>query len=91
MYDGRTKLAHRVIEHNAGAANSGRRVTLKLHYCVFPARMVWYGKLLAYLTTQWDIAARRGFLKSLRPKTLYERFLALSILLITKSYRPAYK
>jgi hypothetical protein len=75
------------IEHNAGAANPGRRVTLKLHYCVFPARMVWYGKLLAYLTTQWDIAARRGFLKSLRPKTLYERFLALSIILITKGYR----
>lgn len=75
------------IEHNAGAENSGHRITLKLHYCVYPRRLAWYGRLLANLTTRWDIAARRLFLKSLRPQRLFERLLAQCILLCTRSYR----
>ena len=75
------------IEHNAGAENSGRRITLKLHYCVYPKRLAWYGRLLGNLTTRYDIAARRLFLKSLRPKRLFERLLAQVILLCTRAYR----
>lgn len=75
------------IEHNAGAENSGRRVTLKLHYCVYPRRLAWYGRLLGHLTTRWDIAARQAFLKSLRPERLFERLLARAILVTTKAYR----
>src|SRR5690606_7732554 len=55
------------IEHNA-ARNPGRRITLKLHYCVYPKRLPWYGRLLGNLTTRYDVAARRLFLKTLRPE-----------------------
>ncbi len=75
------------IEHNAGAENSGRRITLKLHYCVYPRSLAAYGKLLGYLTTRWDIAARSLFLKSLRPQRIQERALARAILLGTRIYR----
>jgi protein-S-isoprenylcysteine O-methyltransferase Ste14 len=75
------------IEHNAGAENPGRRITLKLHYCVYPRRLAWYGRMLAELNTRYDIAARRLFLKTLRPQRLLERLLAQGILLCTRSYR----
>lgn len=75
------------IEHNPGARNEGRRITLKLHYCVYPKRLAWYGRLLAGLTTRYDIAARELFLKTLRPKRPFERGLAHGILLCTKGYR----
>jgi hypothetical protein len=75
------------IEHNAGAENSGHRITLKLHYCVYPRRLAWYGRILGDLTTRYDIAARRLFLKTLRPQRLFERLLARFILLSTKTYR----
>ena len=75
------------IEHNAGAENSGHRITLKLHYCVYPRRLAWYGRILGNLTTRYDIAARRLFLKTLRPQRLFERLLAQIILLGTRSYR----
>ena len=75
------------IEHNADVENSGQRITLKLHYCVYPRSLTTYGRLLGYLTTQWDIAARRLFLKSLRPQRFFERLLATAILLGTRIYR----
>jgi hypothetical protein len=75
------------IEHNPGAKNDGLRVTLKLHYCVYPKRLPLYGKLLAFLNTQYDVAARKAFLKSLRPATFVEKALARFILLCTDSYR----
>lgn len=75
------------IEHNAGAENSGRRITLKLHYCVYPRRLAWYGRILGNLTTRYDLAARRLFLKTLRPQRFFERLLAQGILLCTRGYR----
>lgn len=75
------------IEHNPGAENPGRRITLKLHYCVYPKRLTWYGRLLADLTTRYDTAARQLFLKTLRPKRFIERLLSHGILLCTKAYR----
>lgn len=75
------------IEHNAGAENAGHRITLKLHYCVYPKRLSWYGRALASLTTRYDVAARRLFLKTLRPQRLIERLLARIILLTTRGYR----
>lgn len=75
------------IEHNPGAENPGRRITLKLHYCVYPKRLPWYGRLLANLTTRYDTAARELFLATLRPKRLFERVLSRAILLFTKAYR----
>ena len=68
------RLPHARASVRASATRTGRRITLKLHYCVYPKGMAWYGRLLACLTTQWDIAARKGFLKSLRPQSLFERF-----------------
>lgn len=75
------------IEHNPGAENPGRRITLKLHYCIYPKRLAWYGRLLANLTTRYDTAARELFLATLRPKRLVERLLSRAILLFTKAYR----
>jgi len=75
------------IEHNAGADSSGRRVTLKLHYCVYPKVLAWYGRLLGNLTTRYDVVARKLFLKTLRPERIVERLLARIILLSTKAYR----
>lgn len=75
------------IEHNPGTRNTEPRITLKLHYLVYPRAVPRYGRLLGALTTAWDIAARRAFLKSLRPASLVERALARVIIRVTAAYR----
>lgn len=74
------------IERIPGAHNPELRITLKLHYCVYPRVFRPYGKLLGWLNTRYDVAARRAFLESLRPATFFERALAFAILLCTRSY-----
>src|SRR6185503_11187994 len=62
-------------------------ITLKLHYCVYPKPLPWYGRILGNLTTRYDIAARSLFLRTLRPERLFERLLAHTILQCTRGYR----
>lgn len=74
------------IERIPDANNAELRITLKLHYCVYPRIFRPYGSLLGRLNTAYDVAARRAFLESLRPATLFERALAFAILVCTRSY-----
>ncbi|MEM0926275.1 MAG: hypothetical protein AAGJ83_09595, partial [Planctomycetota bacterium] len=43
------------------------RVNLKLHFVAYPASIPWYGRLLAKLTTMYDIKARQLFLHTIEP------------------------
>lgn len=60
-----------------------QRVTLKLHYVVYPNSMMMFGNLLKWMTTKYDIRARQLFLYTLKPKHTMERLMAKSILVTT--------
>jgi len=64
------------IENNPGEEIEGFRITLKVHYLVYPRCLKPLGRLLAYLTSAYDHAARRLFLKTIKPQTFIEKFLS---------------
>lgn len=64
------------IDHVPGQTNKERRSLIKLHYVVYPKGWHTYGKLAAYLNASYNTWARKNFLKTLRPKGLYESGLA---------------
>ncbi|MCC9602800.1 hypothetical protein LOC67_19795 [Stieleria sp. JC731] len=43
------------------------RINLKLHFVAYPKTMRWYGGLLEWLTTTYDIQARNLFLQTIQP------------------------
>lgn len=71
------------IDHVPGQSNKERRSLIKLHFIVYPKGWHQYGKLCAYLNTSYNTWARGNFLKTLRPKNLYEHSLAWWIWLTT--------
>ena len=71
------------IDHVPGAKNTERRSLLKLHYIIYPKGWHAYGKLAATLNTNYNTWARGNFLRTLRPKSLYEYGLAWWIWLTT--------
>jgi len=71
------------IKNNEDAVNAEPRITLKLHYVVYPKCLWPLGKLLALLTTGYDIAARNLFLATIKPPSLFWRFMAQMILIVT--------
>eukprot|EP01061_Rhynchopus_euleeides_P037322 TRINITY_DN633_c2_g1_i1.p1 TRINITY_DN633_c2_g1~~TRINITY_DN633_c2_g1_i1.p1 ORF type:complete len:625 (+),score=294.01 TRINITY_DN633_c2_g1_i1:39-1913(+) len=53
-----------------------QRITLKLHYVVYPKVLRPFGLLLAYVTTQYDIIARNLFLYTIKPTTFMQKLSA---------------
>lgn len=71
------------IDHVPGVTNTERRTVIKLHYVVYPKGWEWYGNLVAYCNTSYNTWARGNFLKTLRPKGMYENVMAWWIWLTT--------
>eukprot|EP01126_Amoeba_proteus_P007474 TRINITY_DN12692_c0_g1_i1.p1 TRINITY_DN12692_c0_g1~~TRINITY_DN12692_c0_g1_i1.p1 ORF type:complete len:361 (-),score=38.25 TRINITY_DN12692_c0_g1_i1:47-1129(-) len=74
------------IQSIPGVTNTQHRITLKLHYCVYPRCLRPLGLLHGWLTTKYDIFARGLFLKTITPTNLVEKFLARVVLLCTYVY-----
>lgn len=55
------------------------RVTLKLHYCIYPRVLRPLGWLMGWLNTQYNLSFRALFLKTIAPSSLYEHFLAWNV------------
>jgi len=71
------------ISNNEGTVNKEPRITLKLHYVIYP-RCLWpLGKALAALTTGYDIAARRLFLNTIKPQGVFWEGMAAMVLIVT--------
>jgi len=71
------------IKTNKDAVNIERRITLKLHYAVYPKWFQLFGKMLKQLTTTYDIIARHLFLATIKPNDDKTRRLSKSILYVT--------
>lgn len=72
------------IENNPGTVRGKEpRMTLKLHYVVYPKALKPLGKLLGYLTTLYDINARKLFLATIKPTGWFSQLTAYGILVVT--------
>ena len=65
------------------------RVNLKLHFVAYPASLPWYGKLLAKLTTHYDIRARKLFLQTIEPDHVWQQLKTKWVLGWTKIFELA--
>jgi len=70
------------IYNNPGKANKGHRITLKLHYVVYPTCLGPVGRMLAHLTTWYNTAARFTFVNTITP-TGFWKFMAWVVLAVT--------
>ena len=74
------------IDHNVSRENKEKyRMTLKLHYVIYPKVFRPYGKCLAWLTTQYDIVARQAFLQTLTPASFFDQLLVRFIMICTNT------
>jgi len=64
--------------------NKDRRVTMKLHYVVYPKCFGPFGRFLGTLAMVYNTAARRLFLNTIRP-TGFWRFMAWMVLTVTNA------
>ena len=71
------------IKTNKDAVDAERRITLKLHYAVYPKWFKLFGKMLKQLTTIYDIGARQLFLATIKPNDSKTRTMSKSILYVT--------
>eukprot|EP00596_Hydrurales_sp_CCMP1899_P008289 CAMPEP_0119042208 /NCGR_PEP_ID=MMETSP1177-20130426/14444_1 /TAXON_ID=2985 /ORGANISM="Ochromonas sp, Strain CCMP1899" /LENGTH=666 /DNA_ID=CAMNT_0007008827 /DNA_START=246 /DNA_END=2246 /DNA_ORIENTATION=- len=55
------------------------RVTLKLHYCVYPRLLAPVGWLMHWLNVKYNIVFRALFLKTIKPTNSLEHFLAWNV------------
>ena len=62
------------------------RVTLKLHYCVYPRILAPLGWLMHWLNVKYNQLFRALFLKTIAPVSLYEHFLAWNVTANTDFY-----
>lgn len=70
---------HRIANHPTNKNNS-HRITLKNHYVVYPKILGPYGRFLAHITTQYNFAARRLFLNTIKTETITSRIGAFIVL-----------
>ncbi len=62
---------------------SGHRISLKLHFVVYPQKLGWYGRRLSRLSAWYNTKARQLFLDTIRPKTVLSKLQAAWILAST--------
>lgn len=55
------------------------RVTLKVHYCVYPRVLAPLGWLFGLMNTAYNMSFRALFLKTINPSSYYEHFLAWNV------------
>jgi hypothetical protein len=72
------------IHHNKDTKNEGHRIVLKLHYVVYPKCLKAFGFLLSRLSTRYNQAARELFLRTIKPKNLFWKFMAKQVLIGTE-------
>ncbi len=78
---------HNITNDESKRADSDAyRVVLKLHYCVYPRILYPLGKLMYFLNVRYNIAFRALFLKTISPKTAWERFLAWNVVVNTSLF-----
>ena len=65
------------------------RVNLKLHFVAYPASLPWYGKLLATLSSDYDIRARNLFLQTIDPDRVWQKLKTKWVLVWTKIFEMA--
>ncbi|GMH66720.1 hypothetical protein TL16_g11000 [Triparma laevis f. inornata] len=63
-----------LIAANRDKPNKDFRVVLKLHYCVYPKSLSFFGHLLHWLTTRYNELFRALFLFTLTPSTGFSKF-----------------
>jgi hypothetical protein len=74
---------HRIQHNPNGAINDGYRITLKVHFVVYPKCLGKYGKFLGMASTTYNQLFRLLFLTTIQPKSLWGRFLAHLVLTVT--------
>ena len=62
--------------------NPDRRITMKLHYCVYPRCFGIFGEALLHLSVMYNTVARRLFLNTIKPTGIW-RFMAFMVLTVT--------
>mmetsp|Transcript_16957 Transcript_16957/g.41649 ORF Transcript_16957/g.41649 Transcript_16957/m.41649 type:complete len:615 (+) Transcript_16957:209-2053(+) len=67
--------------------NTDRRITLKLHYVIYPKCFGPLGRLVGSLATWYNTAARHLFLATIKPKGLLGSFMAWNVIFWTKRVR----
>ena len=65
--------------------NTDRRVTMKLHYVVYPRCFGFLGRFLAKLASFYNWAARNLFLSTIAPANTFWKFMAFMVLFVTRS------
>ena len=71
---------HYISKDESKRADSDEfRVTLKLHYCVYPRVLAPLGWLMHWLNVQYNRAFRALFLKTIKPSSAVEHFLAWNV------------
>jgi hypothetical protein len=70
---------HITCDESKRAESDKFRVTLKLHYCVYPRILAPLGWLMTWLNTRYNIAFRALFLKTIKPANAMEHFLAWNV------------
>ena len=75
---------HRAIHVIADrpVATPDRRITMKLHYCVYPKCFGPFGEALLHLSVMYNTVARKLFLNTIKP-TGFWRFMAFMVLAVT--------
>ena len=67
--------------------NVDRRITLKLHYVVYPKCFGPIGKVLGTLATWYNTTARNLFLATIKPRGIVWKFMAWNVIFWTKRVR----
>ncbi|MEZ4355117.1 MAG: hypothetical protein R3F16_15855 [Myxococcota bacterium] len=75
------------VEQAASETNEAvLRMNLKLHYAVAPAWLAPWARLLARLSARYNTSARRLFLRTLRPRTMRDRWTARAVVAQTVTW-----
>lgn len=82
-FDFNREVHHLSRDESRRAESDDYRVTLKLHYCMYPRVLLPLGKLLYFLNDSYNTTFRALFLKTINPQTLYEHFLAWNVVINT--------
>jgi hypothetical protein len=66
---------------------SNRRISLKLHYLIYPKRLGPYGRALGRMTTWYNARSRGIFLDTISPDSCFARLKTVGLLLCTAMFQ----
>jgi hypothetical protein len=82
-FDFNREVHYITMDEDQRHLSDSHRVTLKLHYCVYPRVLAPLGWIMHALNVNYNKSFRALFLKTLNPSTLVEHFLAYQVNLNT--------